>query len=238
MKKFIQQILRKNGFQISKFPDDDSVIRMRMMNHFNVDTLFDIGANIGQYAIKMRGMGYNKKIISFEPLKSAFEELKKASSHDHNWLVNNYALGDADTTSTINVAGNSFSSSILNMLPAHLTSAPESKYVAKQEIEVKKIDSIFNDFCSDAKNVMIKIDTQGYEKNVLEGAHESLDKIKIIQLEMSIIPLYENEISYLEMIDYLDNKGYQLFTLENGFSDSNTGQLRQLDGIFVQKNIL
>ena len=238
MKKLIQKILRKNGFQISKFPDEDSTIRMKMMEHFNINTLFDVGANIGQYAFKMRSIGYQKKIISFEPLKSAFEGLKKAALNDPNWLVNNYALGDEDTTSTINIANNSYSSSILNMLPAHLSSAPESKYVATEEIEIKKIDSIFSTFCAKEESVMMKIDTQGYEKNVLEGATESLHKIKIIQLEMSIAPLYENEMTYLEMIKYLDNKGYQLFNLENGFTDSTTGQLRQVDGIFVQKHIL
>lgn len=238
MRKLIQKILRKNGFQISQFPDEDSAIRMKMMGHFNIDTLLDIGANTGQYAFKMRTVGYQNKIISFEPLKSAFEGLKVAALNDHNWLVNNYALGDEDTTSTINIANNSYSSSILNMLPAHLSSAPESKYVATEEIEIKTIDSIFSTFCTKEESVMMKIDTQGYEKNVLEGATESLDKIKIIQLEMSIAPLYENEMTYLEMIEYLDNKGYQLFNLENGFTDVTTGQLRQMDGIFVQKHIL
>jgi hypothetical protein len=63
---------------------------------------------------------------------------------------------------------------------------------------------------------MIKIDTQGYEKNVIDGATESLNNIKIIQLEMSILPLYENEILFIEMINYLDKKGFQLFSLENG----------------------
>jgi hypothetical protein len=85
---------------------------------------------------------------------------------------------------------------------------------------------------------MVKIDTQGYEKNVIDGATASLDKIKVFQLEMSIFPLYENEMLYLDMIQYLDNKGFQLFTLENGFSDPKTGQLLQLDGIFVNKQYI
>lgn len=161
--------------------------------------------------------------------------MKKASLKDNNWLVNNYALGNEDIKSMINVAGNSFSSSILNMLPTHLKSEPESIYIAQEEIEIKKIDSIFNSFCNKEDRVMIKIDTQGYEKNVIDGATESLNNIKIIQLEMSILPLYENEILFIEMINYLDKKGFQLFSLENGFSDLTTGQLLQVDGIFVQK---
>jgi len=236
MKNLIKKILRKKGIQLKRYPEDDFVRRMKIVDNYNIDTLFDIGANAGQYSSNMRELGYRKKIISFEPLKSAFEELKKASLKDNNWVINNYALGNENIKSMINVAGNSYSSSILNMLPTHLKSAPESNYIAQEEIEIKTFDSIFNSFCNKEDRVMIKIDTQGYEKNVLEGANESLNNIKIIQLEMSILPLYENEMLFVEMINYLDNKGFQLFSLENGFSDSTTGQLLQVDGIFTQNN--
>ncbi|WP_169315739.1 FkbM family methyltransferase [Haliscomenobacter hydrossis] len=208
---------------------------MKIISTNHIDVVFDVGANIGQYARKMRAYGYNKKIISFEPLHSAFEQLKIVAAKDNNWILNNYALGDEDVKSVINISDNSYSSSILNILPTHLDSAPQSKYIAKEEIEIKKIDTIFDSFCNNGDNVMVKIDTQGYEKNVIDGATASLDKIKVIQLEMSILPLYENEMLYMDMINYLDKQGFQLFSLENGFSDENTGQLLQVDGIFVQK---
>lgn len=235
MKKLIQKILKKNGVQIKKYPDPDFKRRLKIMNYCNIDTLFDIGANIGQYAKNMRELGYSKRIISFEPLKGVFEDLKKVALKDNNWIVNNYALGNEDGKSVINIAGNSYSSSILNMLPMHLESAPASKYIAQQEIEIKKLDSIFNSFINKEDRVMLKIDTQGYEKNVIDGAITSLSRIMIIQLEMSIIPLYENEMLFIEMIKYLDNKGFQLFSLENGFSSPDSGQLLQVDGIFVKK---
>jgi FkbM family methyltransferase len=235
MKALIQKFLKKRGFYITQYPDEDMSRRLKIISTNHIDVVFDIGANIGQYARKMREYGYNKKIISFEPLNSAFEQLKIVAKNDHNWILNNYALGDDDVKSVINISDNSYSSSILNILPAHLDSAPQSKYIAKEEIEIKKLDTIFDSFCSKGENVMIKIDTQGYEKNVIDGATQSLDRIKVIQLEMSILPLYENEMLYIDMIHYLDKKGFQLFSLENGFSDQNTGQLLQVDGIFVQK---
>jgi FkbM family methyltransferase len=235
MKNLIKEILRKNGIIVRRYPEIDVVRRMKLVSNHNIDTLFDIGANAGQYASLMREYGFKGKIISFEPLKSAFEELKKTSIKDNNWLINNYALGNENTISMINVAGNSYSSSILNMLPSHLKVAPESKYVTQEKIEIKKLDSIFYSFCNNEDKVMIKIDTQGYEKNVLDGANESLNNIKIIQLEMSIIPLYENEMIFVDMINYLDNKGFQLFSLENGYFDSTTGKLLQVDGIFEKK---
>jgi len=227
------KLLKKIGLEIRSYPDFDTKRRMKIMRHYKINTLFDIGANHGQYSKNMREMGYTGEIISFEPLNSAFSELEKVSSRSKNWIVNNYALGNKNTKSTINVAGNSYSSSILEMLPNHLNSAPESEYIAQQEINIKTLDSIYKSFCTPKKNVMIKIDTQGYEKNVLEGATKSLKNIKIIQLEMSLLPLYESEVLFIEMIGYLEKKGFQLFSLENGFADPLTGRLLQVDGIFV-----
>lgn len=235
MKKLIQKMLKKNGLQINIYPAPDLKRRLKIMNYCNIDTLFDVGANIGQYAKRIRELGYSKRIISFEPLKDAFEVLEKAALKDTKWIVNNYALGNEDGKSVINIAGNSYSSSILNMLPKHLESAPKSMYIAHQEIEIKKLDSIFNSFSNKEDRVMLKIDTQGYEKNVINGAIESLNRIMIIQLEMSIVPLYENEMLFIEMIENLNNKGFQLFSLENGFSNPDSGQLLQVDGLFVNK---
>ncbi len=235
MKALIQKFLKKRGFYITHYPNEDMARRMKIISTNHIDVVFDVGANIGQYVSKMREYGYNKKVISFEPLKSAFEKLKIVAAYDQNWILNNYALGDEDTKSLINVSDNSVSSSILNILPTHLQGAPQSKYVSQEEIEIKKVDTIFDSLCKNGENVMLKIDTQGYEKNVIDGAIQSLNRIKVIQLEMSIFPLYENEMLYMEMINYLDKFGFQLFSLENGFSDEQTGQLLQVDGIFVQK---
>lgn len=235
MKELLKSTLKKAGFQIKRFPDGDYLRRIKIINDNHINLVFDVGANNGGYALSMREFGYTKKIISFEPLKSAFSELKISAKNDKNWILNNYALGNEDTKSVINIAGNSFSSSILNMLPQHLNSAPESRFISQEEIEIKKLDTIFNSMATANDNVMLKIDTQGYEKNVIDGAIESLPKIKIIQLEMSIVQLYESELLMTEMINYLDARGYQLFSLENGFGDSDSGQLLQVDGIFVRR---
>jgi hypothetical protein len=79
---------------------------------------------------------------------------------------------------------------------------------------------------------MLKIDTQGYEMEVLKGAEEILHMVKVLQIKMSLVPLYENSITYLSIIDYLKKLDFQLFALENGFTNQTTGQLLQTDGIF------
>lgn len=238
MRALIEKFLRNRGFQIKRYPADDQLRRLKLMKHYKINKVLDVGASDGEYALDMRQCKYNEKIISFEPLNDMFEIIKKASSTDKNWIVNNYALGNTDTKSTINVAGNSTSSSILNMMPIHVESEPTSKYIATQEIEIKQLDTIFNDFYEPGDRIMLKLDTQGYEKNVLDGAQESLKRIWILQLEMSLVQLYENELLFMDMIAYLNNIGFELTLIENGFSDPVTGKQLQVDGIFVNRKLI
>lgn len=234
MKSIIKKILKSIGYQINIYQEEKI---LKILNHFKINKLVDVGANVGQYALNMRKMGFDKKIISFEPLKAAFLTLEQKALTDRNWTVNNYALGNENAESVINVSENLVSSSILDMLPEHIKRAPESKYVSKEKIEIKKLDDIFYNFFNEGDNVMLKIDTQGYEKNVILGAESILNKITIIEVEMSVVELYEKAESFRAMIDFLDSKGFELFFLENGFSDSKTGRVLQVDGIFINKLI-
>jgi len=236
MKTLIKKTLKILGYQIKKYQEED-VPRLKIITQCDINKLLDVGANVGQYALDMRKLGYSKKIISFEPLKAAYEKLYEVARNDKNWMVNNYALGNENTASTLNVSGNSYSSSILNMEPEHIKRAPDSKYVSKEAIEIKTLDSVFDDFFEEGDKIMLKIDTQGYEKNVILGAQSTLPKVSVIQAEMSVIPLYEKQTLFIEMVNFLDNMGFELFSLENGFSDKKTGKLFQLDGIFVNKRI-
>ncbi|MCB9304736.1 MAG: FkbM family methyltransferase [Lewinellaceae bacterium] len=104
-------------------------------------------------------------------------------------------------------------------------------------LEIRKLDSVFHLFCDEEDSVMVKVDTQGYEKKVLEGAAESLEKIKIVQMEMSLVPMYENETLFVDMINYLDDKGFALVSLENGWAHPRSGRLLQVDGIFLKRSI-
>lgn len=235
IKTFLIRMGRKAGFEIIKYPTHELETRLKIMDYCKINKLFDVGANKGQYAILMRKLGFTDSLISFEPLSDAFVELQKVAEKDKNWTVNNYALGKVNSENTINIAANLQSSSILEMLPAHLKSAPQSEYVGTEKIEVKTLDSVFGSCYQEGDNVMLKIDTQGYEKRVLEGAEKSLANVRLIQLEMSTIPLYSNELLFHDMIKFLDEKGFRLFALETNFLNPHTGQILQYDGIFVNK---
>ena len=235
IKHELRKYLWKIGYDISRFKPTTHPIarRKRILEAFEIDTILDIGANSGQFAQEIRGnIGYTKRILSFEPLRTAFELLKANAKVDPAWEVYNFAIGDTEEKREINISGNSCSSSLLNMLPSHLKSAPNSKYIGKELIEIKTLDSLFGDLCKKAKNVYMKIDTQGFESKVLKGAEKSLAHINTIEMEMSLIPLYEDELLFNELFMLMSQKGYTLFNLVNGFSDPVSGQLLQVDGFF------
>lgn len=236
MKKIFKFILRVFNLQLKRYPDIDLKRRMQLLKYHNISVIFDVGANAGQYALKIRELGYEGQILSFEPLNNAFEVLNRHSLKDSRWTAYNFALGSENGISKINISQNSFSSSIKNMLPTHYVSRPDSKFINSHIIEIKKLDDIYTLTDLGNKSIMLKIDTQGYELEVLKGAREFLKKVKLIQLEMSLIQLYEDEPLFLEVIDYLTNLGFGLVSLENGFHDHTTGQLFQVDGIFAKQN--
>jgi hypothetical protein len=118
------------------------------------------------------------------------------------------------------------------MLSSHVESAPDSEYIGKETIEVKTLDSIFEDLCKSTHNIYMKIDTQGYESAVLRGAACSMPKINTIQMEMSLVPLYRGEKPFEEMCMFMKENDYNLVALEPGFSDQKSGELLQVDGIF------
>lgn len=235
VKHKLRTFLWKFGYDISRFKPSKHPLarRKKIFESYEIDTVLDIGANAGQFAQQIRGeLGYANRIISFEPLTSAFESLKEKAKNDSNWDAYNFALGDTDQKQEINIAGNSLSSSLLDMLPAHIMAAPDSKYVGKEEIEVRKLDSIFDNLCGTSNKIYMKIDTQGFEKKVLDGAASSLMQIDLVQMEMSLVPLYEGELLFDEMCALMSEKGFSLLAIETGFSDEESCQLMQVDGIF------
>ena len=234
MKHFVRNILRKRGFDVVRYPlvSWDLRRRMQLLANWKIGQLLDVGANEGQYAAGMRKLGYSGKIVSFEPLDIARQILEERSAADIAWHLRPEALGDTDGDAEINVAGNSQSSSLLDMKQVHLDAAPESKYVGIQKVKIRRLSGLWDELGLDTSPLMLKIDAQGYEKKILEGCMDRLNRIKVIQLEMSLTPMYEGEADLEEMLAWVKGKGFTLVSLEPGFEDKASDKLLQVDGIF------
>lgn len=235
IKHELRRFLWKFGYDITEFtPVTHHIARKKQMfKSYKIDTVLDIGANTGQFAQNLRNdIDYKGKILSFEPLSTAFKMLKVHSKDDMDWEVFNFAIGDTEEKQEINIAENSVSSSMLDIMPSHLQAELRSRYVGRELIEIKTLDSLFSDLCKAAHNIYMKIDTQGFESKVLNGAEKSLAHIDTVQIEMSLVPLYKDELLFNEIYILLCEKGFRLVSIESVFSDPVSGQLLQVDGIF------
>ena len=221
---------------IIPYPSGELDRRKRLLEHHGIDMVLDVGANIGQYGSELRSLGYKGEIISFEPTSDAFKRLSNISKYDKKWKVLNMSLGDQSGNIAINISKNSVSSSILNDLPQLTKSAPEAKFVKKETVQIKRLDEIWESLDVKGKNIYLKIDTQGYEKMVLKGAKESLNSIKGIQLEMSLISTYDGAASFNDLRNKLESIGFEMNTIETGYYDNKTGRLLEVDGVFFRND--
>jgi FkbM family methyltransferase len=199
-----------------------------------INLVLDVGANTGQFANWLRACGYRERIISFEPLASAHAQLCGKAEKYPNWTIaDRTAVGAKKGPVEIHLSKNSQSSSILDMLPSHLEAAPESIYIGSETVPVNRLD----DLCAFLPNdrVLLKIDVQGYERQVLEGASRVLSACLAVHTEMSLLPLYEGQILARELWDMLVAQGFEPWSLEPCFRNPATFRMLQLDGVFVRR---
>ena len=224
------------GIDIRRFRPDATMETRRniILARQNVGLVLDVGANIGQYGTIIRANGYRGKIISFEPLSQAFDQLRIKVSNDSQWDCHRLAIGDVDGSMEINVASNSASSSFLKMNTKHLSTAPKSKYSGIEPVTVSRLDGFMQSVGRECDPILLKADTQGYELQVLRGSQGIFDRISVVEAELSLIELYEGQALYLEVIDFLASEGFRLVGVNPGFSDSSSGEMLQMDGLFVR----
>lgn len=243
IKRIIKAILR-NVFGLEVFwtrnlppsaAQQDAMKLVSSLRKFEIDLVLDVGANTGQFASEIRQCGFAGRIVSFEPLSQAHGELQQSCAGDPLWdAYPRCALGDHDGEVEINIAGNSESSSILPMLESHRSAAPQSAYQGKETVPIKTLDAVAGQYLKDARAAFLKIDTQGFEWHVLDGARETLPHIKGILVELSLVPLYEGQHLWREVIDRLEAQGFTLWSFKPAFSDLSQGRILQVDGIFYR----
>ena len=231
----INNFLWHFGLRLNRAPPWSDRRRMRLIQRKNIATVIDVGANVGQYAAQLRKLGYAGWIHSYEPLPEAFARLQARARPDPKWRVFQLAVGDSADPVTLHIAGNSESSSILDMAQLHLDAAPASRFVASVTVPSTTLDSILSEL--PAQPTLLKIDTQGYEGRVLAGAARSLNKIELLEIELSFFEVYVGQPLFRQIDSLLLAADFELVSLAEGeaFFDQRTGELLQIDGIYARR---
>ena len=238
MKYKLKKIFRYFGFDIIGYSpilsNSAQVVKSLELNE--IDLIFDIGANSGQFAMEILEGGFKGDVISFEPQSNMHRVCVKNSQKYSNWQVHSQcAIGDQIGTIELNISANSVSSSILMVNETHVNSAPQSKYISTELVNLITIDSVFYDFYKNGSNCALKIDTQGFEWSVLMGAINSLPYVSCIIIEMSLFPLYDGQKIWDEIFDYLKSQGFYMWAIQPGLIERSTGKTLQMDCILVRE---
>lgn len=229
--KIIKKPLNLIGLDIKKYrPEID---RIKWLEKYNIKTVIDIGAHTGQFAKEIRGKLPQARIYSFEPLKDCYQKLVQNMSEDKNFEAYNFALGDKESAQEMNRSTSSPSSSLLTMGNLHEEMYPHTKGGSKEKIEVKRLDAVFKNSNLE-KEILVKIDVQGYEDKVIVGGINVISQAKIALLEVSFFELYKGQALFDQIYEIMKKLGFQYRGRIHQRINPLTGEILYEDSIFIK----
>jgi len=182
-----------------------------LLVYLDVDCVFDVGANEGQYAELLRSIGYDGQIVSFEPIPRLAKALREKAVYDASWYVESVALDSTRRHVEFNVA----SSHSLSSLHTPLSGGVFERDIAASErigIDTDTLDDYFRKYqkALGFKRAFLKMDTQGHDLSVAAGAGEMLSEFYGLQSEVAIAPLYQDQPSLREAVTFYEERGFAI----------------------------
>jgi FkbM family methyltransferase len=224
VRRYVRKYFRNLGYQRRIAPDFVDV-----MNAHKIDVVLDCGANDGGFGREIRDRGYRGLIVSFEPNPKAFARLQKSIRKDDCWIAYPIALGDQNGEVDFHINSIEVMSSIKELNDFGRSTA--ANVVKINRIKVSRLDTFMDAHPQLLRNVYLKIDTQGYEMEVLRGAGEKLSEISIVQAEIALIHTYRHESHWSDIVNWLRIKEFELVT---AVCNSIVGtRVREFDFVFA-----
>lgn len=211
----------------------------RLLGMLKTDCVLDVGANAGQYHDFLRSeVGFDGTIISFEPTPELVEQMRARSKSDPKWIIQSVALGSNSGVARFNAMQGSEFNSFLPPNHSRIELFRTQNVVARTiEVEVRTLDCLLPELLQglNVNSLYLKLDTQGFDLEVVKGASQSLPKIRGLQTEASVVPIYDNSPDYVTTIRTVEEKDFVL----SGIYPNNEGhfpRLVEFDCYFVAKS--
>jgi len=206
---------------------------MAVLQHADIERVLDVGANRGQYARSLRRHGFAGDILSFEPLPGAHAELCRLAAADRRWqIAPRIALGADEQAIAFDVSAEDDMSSVLAQSALLERLSPSSRVAERIEVPQRRLDDVVAPLDVPTH---LKIDVQGYEMAVIDGAPRLLRQVATAQIEMALVTLYVGEAGWRDMVDRLDAEGFDLVLLIPGYFDKQAARQLQVDGVFRRR---
>jgi FkbM family methyltransferase len=211
------------------------------MRRARVSCALDVGAHRGEFALTLRRAGYNGAVVSFEPNPDAARILRVRARRDGAWWVHDYALGRETADAVLHRPAETPFASLRPTLPygpRRFGSRVEPRDAI--QVRVRRLDDVFDAVAPRSVNpaapgpLLLKIDTQGSDLDVLEGAARILPFVAVLVMEFSLIPLYEGAPRLPEVLQYVEAAGFSLLAAVPVGHDTTSGTVIELDGCLVR----
>jgi FkbM family methyltransferase len=225
--------LRRKGIRYDHYRD----LNQRWLTDLGINTVLDVGANVGDFAKLAREVFPAAAIYSFEPLPECFAQLRSSLPGDTNFFPIETGIGREDGVLDFYRSFHSPSSSFLKMEEFHKEAFPytsEGQAPEALKINVRTLDGLLHDKDLEP-NILLKIDVQGFELEALAGAPETLAKSKVVVIEMSFANLYEGQPLFHDVYQAMYRHGYRFRGSLAQMLHPETGEIVQTDAIFVKE---
>jgi FkbM family methyltransferase len=229
----VKHLLARVGIGLGR-PSDLSVdyhVAALLKKH-RADCVVDVGANVGQFATAIRRAGYRGPIISFEPVPEAVAELQGRSASDPDWTVQRVAVGDRPGALELNVSEATNTSSFLGVKDEYVAGFPPARVRRSEQVSIATIDDLMRE--APYERIFLKTDTQGYDLKVLVGASQTIPRTIGIQIELSVVAIYDDMPNYVEALAVLSELGFTL----TGMYRVPSFQIHEYDGVFIRNELI
>lgn len=231
---WVRKSLRRFGYDFGPFPGRalhwERIVAL--LDTHGVATVFDVGANEGQYASALRANGYRGRIVSFEPLSVVHANLVRRAGKDTDWTVApRAAVGARAGTAEINVSGESDMSSILALDPVARERLASTRATGTEEVRVVALADAIGEHAPAGEPVFVKSDTQGYEDKVLDGIGDAWNRVAGVQVELSLQPIYAGQPDHLALLDRLAEQGFRPHLIVPGYWSRHYGRMLEYDAV-------
>jgi len=198
----------------------------------------DVGANRGQSGEKLRRAGYSGRILSFEPISECYADLEKHAADDPLWETFHTAIGAETGTVQIGISENFVSSSILDASEEIIDVLDSIRYTQFEDVPVVRLDELLPGLVDPDQSTHLKIDTQGFERFVIEGAAGVMNQINSINAEVAVVEGYKGEMQVPEAIEMMAKLGFILVDAWSAWRHPETGDVLNFDLIFRRRDVV
>ena len=202
----------------------------------NVDAVVDVGANVGQYGRRLRAAGWEGPILSIEPIPEVHARLAAIARDDPAWEVTPaWAVGAASGEAVLEVSAESDMSSTLRQSDLLREISPTSAVQRRVVVPQRRLDAPELLAGRAWRRMFVKVDVQGAEPAVLAGLDAVWDRVRGLQLELALVPLYTGERPWLELVADLARRGFAPYLMFPGYFSRALGRQVQLDMVFFRE---